>query len=175
MTIRIENFAKLALEEFDRFLARRGFVRLSQKVEGQSFTADYLSGIRYISIKASTDPRDSPPHFNVIMGEGSLEWPECDWNSVALWRLRNFLEQAERGGEYDLSSASNARKSLKQALDDLVSFDGGFLEGNMTAFRKARSLQNQGREPYRIHEPDPAGGYKTRFDPVSEELKERFS
>lgn len=175
MTIRIEEFARVALKEFDKFLGKHGFRCAAHKLEAHSFSADYRSGNRYISIRASTDPRDGPPHFNVILGEGSLDWPESDWNSVALWRLRNFLEQADRGAEYDLAIASSAHQLLEQALSDLVSFEGGFLAGDMTTFRKARSIQNRGREPYMIHEPDDRGAYQTRIDPVSEELKERFS
>jgi hypothetical protein len=174
MNLGLKEFAELVQEGFDGFLASQGFERVSSKLERNSFRADYRSGTRYVSIRANTDPRDDPPHFNLILGEGSLEWPEADWNAIALWHLRNFLEQAEEGAEYELRNAS-VTALIEQAADDLVKYGGGFLSGDTTAFKQARSVQNKSREPYTIHEPDGQGGYRTRIDPESARLKAKFS
>lgn len=175
MTIDLEDFANLAVEAFDRILADYGFRRISKKLEGHFFTADYVSGSRYISLRANTHPRDFPPYFNVVLGEGSMDWPECDWNSVALWRLRNFLEPAADAAEYDLENAPDANRLIAEASADIVSFHGGFLEGDVKGFRTARAAQNRMREPYKIHQPDGRGGYRTRVDTESARLKDEFS
>jgi hypothetical protein len=60
-------------------------------------------------------------------------------------------------------------------VDDLERYGGDFLAGDTTTFRRARAAQNRSREPYRIHAPDGKGGYRSRIDPESAELKERFS
>jgi hypothetical protein len=174
MIVDLEEFARSALREFEHPLADRGFELLSHKVERDSFRADYRAGLRYVSVRAYADPREAPPYFNVVLGEGSLEWPEADWNAVALWRMRNVLEGDEEGAEYELGSGP-LLPLLTQAVNDLERYGGEFLEGDTTRFRRARASQNRSREPYKIHAPDGKGGYRTRVDPESAELKERFS
>src|SRR5207244_6346086 len=47
----------------------------------------FADGDRYVALSLSFDPRDAPHACRVILGEGSLEMPECDWNGIGLWRL----------------------------------------------------------------------------------------
>ena len=170
----LQEFAKLAVESFDDVLLDRGFQRISRKIERNSFRVDYRSGVRYVSIRASTDPRDDPPCFSVLLGEGSLDWPEADWNAIALWRLRNFLAHSDEAAAYVLGEAP-VGALIERATAELLEYGADFLAGDTKSFRQARSIQNKDRQPYRIHEPDGRGGYRTRIDPESAKIKERFS
>jgi hypothetical protein len=49
-------------------------------------------------------PATTLPISTSFLEGGSLEWPEADWNAVALWRLRNLLEGDEEGAEYEFGS-----------------------------------------------------------------------
>jgi len=173
--IDFEKLKAAIVKEFDEPMKAAGFRRLRGKPDEYGFTVNYQSGQRYVSLRANTHPRDYPPSFNIILGEGSLEWPECDWNAVALWRMRNVLEKNEVGTEFGLKDVTDPTTFASDARAQLEEFNGGFLEGNLSLFRKVRARQTREREPYRIFEPAGEGKYTERPDSESERLKERFS
>ena len=69
------------------WLAGFGFSRAEKDVSRYAASASFINGTRYVRLSASSEPRDLPSYCNVVLGEGSLHWPEVDWNGIALWRL----------------------------------------------------------------------------------------
>ena len=175
LTIAVENLKAAVVKEFDELLSKSGFRRSRGEPDEYGFTVNYQSGKRYVSLRANTHPRDYPPSFNIIIGEGSLDWPERDWNAVALWRMRNFLEKNDRGTEFAIEDVADATAFASGARQELEVFHGGFLDGDLSIFRKVRAQQNREREPYRNFEPVGDGKYVETPDSESERLKERFS
>lgn len=119
-----------------------------------------------------------------MLGEGSVEWPERDWNSVALWRLArdSGAEDTESLGTYPLTHDSLNQVTVTDLVplftrmrDDLVAVAADFLNGDLRAFRRSRAIQTRERAPYTIHRPDGHGGYVTSVDPVTVKLKAQFS
>jgi len=175
MEFELQEFAKTAMNEFDACLASHGFVMVVKAIDKQLFRADYAFGQLYVSLVASRHPRDYPPYFNVVLGEGSLDWPERDWNSVALWRLANYVEHNDEGSEFSLVQLDDTRALVSSARASLERYHCGFLDGDTQVFRRIRAEQTRQREPYKIHEPDGTGRYSMRYDPVSTDLKKTFS
>jgi len=64
---------------------------------------------------------------------------------------------------------------VERILADLESYGLGFLRGDVSDFRRVRAETNRSREPYWIRTPNGDGTYRTGIDPVSAELKARFS
>ena len=170
-----EYLKAAVVKEFDDLLSKAGFRRLRGGRDEDGFVVNYQSRPRYVSLRANTHPRDYPPSFNIILGEGSLDWPECDWNAVALWRMRNFLEKTDSATEFDIAVVPDAAAFAGNARRQLEEFHGGFLDGDLTIFRKVRANQNREREPYKIFEPVRDGKYVERADSESERLRDKFS
>ena len=178
------GFAATCAAIFDALLLSHGFTRGAARLEPSFCTQDYCAGTRYITVSVSADPRDPPFYSNVVLGDGSVEWPERDWNSVALWRLARDRGAGDEvsPGNYPLSD-SKENQSIPPDLgplftrmrDDLVSFAADFLTADLRAFRRTRAAQTRARSPYMIHRPDGRGGYVSSVDPASVKLKERFS
>jgi hypothetical protein len=171
----MKKFTRLAIDMFTDTLAERGFKRESKRTDAYSCNIFYGKEDRYVMIRANIHPRDYPPHFNIILGEGSREFPESDWNSVALWRVKNLIEKSDRGAEYGLEEPNAMEDALAEALSDLLKFGESFLSGELKTFRQARSAQNKNRPPYQVHSPDKDGKYTVRDDPSSAKLKEEYS
>jgi hypothetical protein len=177
-------FSAACADVFSPLLLSHGFTPGAARLDPASCQQEYCAGALYIVVSISSDPREPPPYSNVVLGEGSLEWPDRDWNSVALWRLARDCggEDAASLGTYPLSDGS-----LTQALptdlvplfarmrDDIISVASSFLRGDLRAFRRSRALQARARSPYLIHRPDGHGGYVSSVDPASAKLKEQFS
>ena len=129
----------------------------------------FRAGERYVEISASCHPRDGVPECRIVLGEGSNEWPECDWNSIALWRLRG------QGGNYPFHSTNEIAEVLVRMRDDLLQYATDFLTGDTDRFLEQRAAQNRDREPYKVYSPQSDGSYRMAYDPESQELKNRFS
>jgi len=177
-------FAAACAAIFDAPLLSHGFSRGTARLEPASCTQDYCAGTRYIAVSVSADPRDPPFYSNVVLGDGSVDWPERDWNSVALWRLARDRGAGDEvsPGNYPLSDSAESQSIppdlgplFTRMRDDLVSFAADFLTDDLRAFRRARAAQTRARSPYMIHRPDGRGGYISSVDPTSAKLKERFS
>jgi hypothetical protein len=172
----LETFGKLATTAFKEPLANHGFRFESVKTEAYSCEVVFVNAARYIKIAANSHPRDAPPSFNVVLGEGGRDFFESDWNSVALWRLKNLMLQSEAGSEYRLGSLESTPALIELALADLLEFGAGFLNGDLEAFRKTRSIQNTSRTPYQIYAHDNDGRYYVASDePESAKMKEKYS
>ncbi len=171
----IIKFADTASFVFDDFLNFHGFKSELKEIEEFFCTLIYRKQETYIKISASTHPRDYPNHYNIILGEGSSDWPDTDWNSVALWRIKKEISPDLKAKEYSLTDFEKIDDCLKNAKNELEKFGDSFLNGDLTIFRKVRQRINQQREPYKIHQKDNSGRFKTIIDKVSKKLKEKFS
>ena len=129
----------------------------------------YRSGDRYIEINANCHFRDGEPECRVILGEGPDDWPECDWNAIALWRLRG------NGGNYPIQEVEDISIILDTMCNDLREQAEDFLSGNIDRFLKQRAAQNRHREPYKVYSPQPDGSYEASIESESQQLKERYS
>src|SRR5688572_17775560 len=167
----IVGFADLADAAFREPLQRVGFHPVNERepVSNQYYDSRvYRNGDRYIEIYASTHYRDAPAQTRVHLGEGSLEWPEKDWNSIALWHL------ADRKDLYYIRDVNELPHLLGRMAADLNEVAQDFLTGDMKRFRHVRAEVTKSREPYTIHAPDEKGRYRSRIDEESAELKRRF-
>ena len=176
------TFPPMCAATFEAPLAAHGFAPLSAVVEPTVCTQQYVAGARYIEVTANVEPRDAPYYCNVMLGEGRTDWPERDWNSVALWRL--IRDQAStpaeaEAQEYLLGDETEVAAALRRIFDrmraDLVRYAGDFLAGDLRTFRRVRAVQARERSPYTVHKPDGRGGYVATPHPESAALKERFS
>jgi len=175
-------FPPLCAATFAAPLAAHGFAAQAAMIEPTVCTQRYVAGARYIEVTANVDPRDAPYYCNVTLGDGRTDWPERDWNSVALWRL--IRDQASspaeaEAKEYLLGDKSEVVEALGRSFDrmraDLLRYAGDFLAGDLRIFRRVRAVQTRERSPYMVHKPDGRGGYVARVHAESAALKERFS
>lgn len=167
----IVGFADLADAAFREPTEKVGFLPVNERnaVSNQYYDSRiYRNGERYIEIYASTHYRDAPAQARVHLGEGSLEWPEKDWNAIALWHL------ADRKGVYYIQDVKELPQLLRKMADDLNEVAQDFLRGDTKRFRRVRAEVTKKRKPYTIHTPDEKGRYRTRIDEDSAELKRRF-
>ena len=171
----INKFSKLVSEIFKKPLESHGFSKESMRIDTDFFDIIYGNGLRYIKITANTYSRDYPPYFVIALGEGSRDTPDRDWNSIALWRLKNLIQKNNDNKEYSLEDPNKICEELISARKDLLEFGNGFLTGDVSLFNKARSMQNKDREPYRIHITDENGQPISYDDPESVTLKNKYS
>lgn len=173
----LKAFNKAVGTIFDKSLADYGFKLKKKKTEKQFCERIYVNGDRYLRISGDVHPMDFPPHYNVVLGQGSYEWPDTDWNSVALWRIKKSIDPKTKAKEYSLEQLDNDKLdySLNHAKNELLNFGQKFLTGDIELFDKVRIEQNKDRQPYKIHTPTDNGGLKTTIDEESKRLKEKYS
>ncbi len=171
----LNEFGRLVLLKFRQPLSKFGYKRELKKVSDFGCNIIYGNGEKYIKIIASINPRDYPPNFNIVLGEGGRNFFESDWNSIALWRMKRWIKNDPKASEYSLKEPINLNVLLDAALDDLLTYGISFLSGDMNTFYQVRIDQNKDREPYKIHKPDKTGKYVTHDEPTSMELKKKYS
>lgn len=157
---------------FEPILMPCGFVHAARKAEKYLAWHVYRNGERYIEVTASTHPRDYPSSCQLYLGEGTLEWPESDWNRVALGYLRAARPAPK---EYLIPADGQLGQLMRQMATDLQRDATDFLAGDLHRFYLARAMVVQARSPYVIYQPDGEGGYSRHDDPHSAALRERFS
>lgn len=169
-------FAENALEIFSPKLESFGFERTKTKIEKYFTQIIFKKDNQYIKISGSTYPTDYPYSYNLILGEGDSEnFPETDWNSIALWRLKKQIEPNCSAKEFEFPYNEKVKFSIENAKEELIKFGITFLNGNLEKFDEARKEQNKVREPYKIHTKDSNGNYKTEYEKESLELKKKYS
>jgi hypothetical protein len=172
----LKIFNKTVGTVFDKPLADNGFKLKKKKTEKHFCERIYINGDRYVKISGNVHPRDFPPHYNVVLGQGNFEWPDCDWNSVALWRIKKSIEPHGKAKEYSLEMDNHELgHSLSHAKNELLNYGQTFLTGDIELFDKVRREQNKERGPYKIHTPTGNGGLEPKIDEVSKALKEKYS
>jgi len=169
-------FAENVLEIIGPTVERFDFVKDKRKIEECFTSIVFRKNTQYVKISGSTYPTDYPYTYNVIFGEGDSEDVfEFDWNSVALWRLKNKIEHSTGSKEYNFPYGDKVKLSLLNAKDDLIKYGDSFLRGDLTLFYETRSEQNKAREPYKISTPDKNGNYTTTYEKISAEKKNKYS
>jgi len=157
-------------------LEQYGFKFHRQEIERWFTTIIYRKEQQYIKISGSTHWHDYPDSFNVILGEGDSEdFFEYDWNSVALWRLKETIEPTTKAKEYSFPRGEAIPHSVSNANDEILKYGLTFLKGDLTLFFETRKNQNKDREPYKIHSPDKHGNYQTTDEARSVEQKKKYS
>ena len=171
----LKVFNKTVGTIFDKPLANFGFKLQRRRTEKLSCERIYINGDRYLRM-GNIHPMDSPPHYNIVLGQGSIEWPDCDWNAVALWRIKKKIEPIGKAKEYSLEQMDEDKltQSLNHAKKQLLNFGKEFLAGDTELFDKVRRKQNRDREPYKIYRPTD-GGREIIIDEESKGLKEKYS
>ena len=98
-----------------------------------------------------------------------------------MWRIirDNSKEDYEK---YNIISSINLNDSISQIAEKikasrelLEEYGEKFLNNNLVEFQAVRSVQNKGREPYKIYSPDKDGKYKMQYEEISSRLKEKYS
>ena len=175
----LTDFVELCDVAFSDRLAAHGFVAVPGGFAhsgraGSGAERSYRNGDRYVKVTATTDYRDGP-QVNVEVGEGSLDWPEVDWNGVALWQLRGRVWPGRASpGSYPLGSIAGLPDVLAKAATDTEQHAADFLHGDLQRFRSARARVTRRRKPYQVGVPGASGRYEFTDDPESAELKRRF-
>src|SRR5688572_24943372 len=87
----LAQFSAICDAALGALLAAHGFSPAERRVTASFARQVYAYEPRYLDFSVSLDPRDAPLVCSVSVGEGGREWPERDWNAVALWRLVSDL------------------------------------------------------------------------------------
>jgi hypothetical protein len=163
------------LKGFSGFLKKYGFQCVRKNIEDYFCEIIYTKGTLYISFEANIHPRDYPPYFNILLGEGSFEWPDYDWNNIAIWHFIKQIKEKKSVHEYSLENSSKVEKNLEKAKRDLTKYGKNFLNGNLLSFYKIRKDINKNREPYKMHTKNKDDSYSEEYDKESIKLKEKYS
>ena len=172
----LKVFTDSTLKIFDPTFTQYGFEQHLIKLEEYFVKIIYRKDNQYVKISGSIYPTDYPYSYNVILGDGdSDDFWESDWNSIALWKIKNKINPELKPLEYDFPFGNSVSPSLKKANQELIKYAKEFLNGDLELFIKIRKEQNNEREPYKIHSPDENGNYKTTDEPKSVEQKKKYS
>jgi len=169
-------FADTVLDIISPTVEKFGFIRHRTEIEKHFTTIIFRNDKQYIKISGSTYPTDYPYSYNIILGEGDSEdFFEWDWNSIALWRLKNIIDPKTKAKEFDFPHGDKVKFSISNANKELIKYAETFLNGDMNLFYETRTEQNRDREPYKIHAPDKTGKYISTNEPKSVEQKKNYS
>jgi len=169
-------FSDTVLEIFSPTVEKFGFSRHRVEIEEYFTRIIFRNGKLYIRISGTTFPTDYPYHYNIILGEGDSEdFYESDWNSIALWQLKNKIDPDADSIEFEFPYDDNVKISVSNANKELLQYGDKFLQGDLALFYETRSEVNKVREPYKIHRKDKDGIYKTTNEEKSVEQKKKYS
>jgi|SRR5918994_7379406 hypothetical protein len=90
----LAHFSTHCKVAFGPVLSGHGFAPVECEVGATTARQVFASGARYVEVSANLEPRDAPHYCAVSLGEGNRNWPEGDWNAVALWRMIADIEPA---------------------------------------------------------------------------------
>lgn len=152
-----------------------GFTKEKLRKDNTSASCLYGKGTAYIELTLSLHPLDYPQSGHVVLGDGLRDWPEKDWNAVALSQLAQALPVLTPVSDYRLDAFSDVSALVAQMRKDLELVGADFLRGDVRVFKRVRADVNRGRDPYKIHHPNGDGTYQTEGDPESAALQKRFS
>ena len=171
----LKEFSRLVEIVFDKPMIEYGFKLERKKLENDFCERIYINSDRYVKISANIHPMDAPAYYNIVLGQGGIDWPECDWNAVALWRIKKDLDPKLKAKEYSLQKMEGLEKSLNHAKGELLKYGDPFLNGDLKHFFEVRKIQTRSREPYKIYQPTEGGGREMIIDAESSKLKEKYS
>ena len=172
----LRRFPTLCDEALKAPLALHGFLPVPAVRRQHQFLGSrlYRKGQLYVRVSAITHPRDPPSRTTLVLGEGSHEFPESDWNSVALWQLEG--DQVQMSDEpYLLGHVGELPALLRRMRTDLVRTASDFLSADLRRFRAVRAALARSRSPYTIWIPMQPGHYAPVEDPESAALRRRYA
>ncbi|WP_379968023.1 hypothetical protein [Epilithonimonas sp. UC225_85] len=159
----------------DILLSKYDFKLSNEQLEKNYIEFIYRKEDLYVKFEVSFHPRDFPYYFRIILGEGSLDFPESDWNSTALWRIGQLSNPSSQAGYYTIENISDVKEILNNALEDLENIGADFLQGNLAKFIIARKNQNINREPYKMYSKNKDEKYQFEYDSKIVELKRKYT
>jgi hypothetical protein len=173
----VRKFTTLCDLAFRPVLDEYGFARVERRISHRLASHVYRAGERYVRVTATEDQRDGPSHCEVLLGEGLHDWPEGDWNQIALWQLVNDVgpERLLPDSGYRTDGPGGLEEALRRASIDLAHHAVDFLSGDVRRFLQVRAARVAARSPYRILAADQDGRYVEREDPQSAGLRHRFA
>ena len=170
-----EKFAEFALKIISPTVEQFDFALYKNEVNKYSTTIVWKKGNQYVKINSTTYPLDGF-YYNIVLGEGDCnDVLEFDWNSVAIWALAKIIAPKSKVGTYDFPLNDDVENSVKNANRELLLYGETFLKGDLTVFYEARKKINKKRQPYKIHYRNEKGVYVTENEPVSVEMKKKYS
>jgi hypothetical protein len=173
---RVREFLRECYQVFDGPLAAFGFLPTREWTHSEFAAVFYRNGDRYVEVSINTHLRDGPEHCTLSLGQGSDEWPETDWNKVALRQLMPQSSLHSNVEPYTISLHGSVVATLEEMRKDLLRHAEDFLRGSMERFLSTRRKITRLREPYKIYSPSSSSlRYTRRDDPESAALKDRFS
>ena len=92
--------SELLKSYFNNFLSKYDFLFLIEKLEKYHIECFYRKEELYIKLEINLYPEDYPHYFRIILGQGSIDFPESDWNSTALWRIGQLSNPSSQSGYY---------------------------------------------------------------------------
>lgn len=129
-------FADEVLRQLSPIAAKWGFARMLTEVGTYYSTLLFVNQDRAIKVNASTDYRDAPAFYNVIL---SRLQTDGQWWSIALWHLARVVDDASNATEFPFPMEESERQaSLMRAILDLESYAETFLKGDFQYFEMAR-------------------------------------
>lgn len=171
----LKRFDKLVLDKFSKILEKHDFQLARNRIEKYFCEIIYANNMLYVTFQANINPRDRPPYFNILLGEGPIEWPDYDWNNVALWHFAKQDKKNNHHGEYLLGNSLELEDDLKKAKNDLMKYGRDFLNGDLSCFYKIRKDINKKREPYKIYISNKKGVCSDKYDKVSMKMREKYT
>lgn len=171
----LKEFSKLVLKNFSVILNKHGFQLVRNRIDNYFCEIVYANNMLYVSFEADMNPRDYPPYFNILLGEGLIEEPDRDWNAVALWRFAKSEKKESAPGEYLLKDISMLKDSLRKAKKDFMKHGKSFLCGDLSSFYQIRKNINKDRKPYEISYRNKEGFFVKKIDRESVRMKEKYS
>ena len=161
-------------------LAAHGFIKAKRTVDKSSISLIFRRADSYLQLGASFDHRDAPFTLLCALGVGTHEWPDTDWNKVALWRIVRTAEpHAEEsllaGFSYSAEAGVADFERLSQKCWSAIQrYAAAFLDGDLTLVKKIRAEVNAQREPYKVVSRGPDGSLQSRADQASELLRRKY-
>jgi hypothetical protein len=172
----IRRFATDCDAAFRAMLDRYGFRPAAKDASTYLASRVYRCGERYVQVTATTHVLDEQSHCQVYVGEGSHDWPDTDWNKVALWQLAVARGGAQpKGDPYPLRTVADISNILRRMSEDLEREAADFLAGDLRQLQTVRAKVAETRRAYQIWEPQKDGSYQPREDPESAALRSRYA
>ncbi len=170
------SFAEKAVEIITPAIDQFGFGHNKTEVEKYSTKIVWRKDKRYIRVCSSNYPTDYPYYYNIVLGEGnSNDFSEYDWNSIALWRLKQTIDPTAKTKEYSFPLDDKIIYSLTNAKNELLKFGHSFLSNDLRIFYETRTSINSEREAYKINKRDKNGIYQTTYEEESLKQKKKFT
>jgi hypothetical protein len=133
-----------------------------------------------VELAASFDPRDKPFILACSLGEGEHNWPDTDWNKIALWRMvaeadSRAAQSLLQGLAYHADASADVFERMASTCSAAIEkYGAGFLAGDFGALRSIRSAVNAEREPYKTTSLGTDGELQTRYEEASELLRRKY-